>query len=626
MSLIYHGTKAIIKQVDICKINNQEIELGRGGQAIVYKAVLVIQQSDRCEKKIEIALKRIKLPKQKLINDRIYELIKREQSVYRSVKSPHIIKLYGTNLNYKNQKLDDLENLDFYFELCDGSLADLIMDPETRTDLPVNEDMALNIFQQVVEVELLLEKSQFFRSTGIKEGLFHRDMNIKNILFKKKKNKIDVKVCDFGMANYILEGIFVTLNVGTNSFQSPENKFSEQYNQEKNEVWSLGILLFCLLKGYNYYKQNSDRFNNKNDHHALIQKLELQFYTKELLINLLQTEPSKRWGYDEIKQSKWFQLFSSQKIKYLETIGPLLKFRQKCFNELSLQLIEYENFINQNNPLLQEYQIPQDLLQITLKSYQLWTWKQLEKYSGSYCYEHHCLEQIYEYNDQQQQLQNNEANLINITQELRDFFLQIDKNNLEDQQFKNFEMKQIIQYWSQIKKQTTNIAHFRPDALYYQINLLEQIQLKLLSLLSIFTQTVETQKINNKISKLKELLEKFQNLLQEQQQKLENLKDKEQTQQQKQSDQSGQQQQKDQISSPNIQLLKEEIEDLKYQIDACSIEIKQKEYTLQILEQKEKLQKTSEYLQKIKDCFKRFFNWKRQEEYNLFFKDPNEND
>lgn len=41
-------------------------------------------------------------------------------------------------------------------------------------------------------------------------------MNIKNILFKKKKNKIDVKVCDFGMANYILEGIFVTLNVGTN--------------------------------------------------------------------------------------------------------------------------------------------------------------------------------------------------------------------------------------------------------------------------------------------------------------------------------------------------------------------------------------------------------------------------
>lgn len=57
---------------------------------------------------------------------------------------------------------------------------------------------------------MLLEQSIFLRSGNVKEGLFHRDMNIKNILFKKKKNKIDVKVCDFGMANYIEEEINLT--------------------------------------------------------------------------------------------------------------------------------------------------------------------------------------------------------------------------------------------------------------------------------------------------------------------------------------------------------------------------------------------------------------------------------
>lgn len=40
------------------------------------------------------------------------------------------------------------------------------------------------------------------RSTTVYQGLFHRDINVKNILFKKKKHKIEVKVCDFGVANY----------------------------------------------------------------------------------------------------------------------------------------------------------------------------------------------------------------------------------------------------------------------------------------------------------------------------------------------------------------------------------------------------------------------------------------
>lgn len=51
------------------------------------------------------------------------------------------------------------------------------------------------------------------RSSTLFEGLYHRDINLKNILYKKKKHKIQVKVCDFGISQYIKSE--VTGHMGT---------------------------------------------------------------------------------------------------------------------------------------------------------------------------------------------------------------------------------------------------------------------------------------------------------------------------------------------------------------------------------------------------------------------------
>lgn len=38
---------------------------------------------------------------------------------------------------------------------------------------------------------------------------------------------------------------------------SPENWRMEQYDLEKNDVWSLGVLLYQLLNGYRAYNVES---------------------------------------------------------------------------------------------------------------------------------------------------------------------------------------------------------------------------------------------------------------------------------------------------------------------------------------------------------------------------------
>ena len=51
------------------------------------------------------------------------------------------------------------------------------------------------------------------------------------------------KLIDFGMANFI-EISKVTHFIGSPIYMSPQNLKSQEYNLEKNDVWSLGLILY----------------------------------------------------------------------------------------------------------------------------------------------------------------------------------------------------------------------------------------------------------------------------------------------------------------------------------------------------------------------------------------------
>lgn len=149
---------------------------------------------------VQIAIKRLFIDKKNKINNpRLIELIKREMSIYKSVKSPYIVQYYGNNIK-KGEKLEDKEYVDLYLELCDGNFVDLIK--QKNKDIIMEENEALNYFSCIIQALLLIKNSEIHRSSSIYNGSFHRDINLRNILFKKVNDRIIVKLTDFGLSQY----------------------------------------------------------------------------------------------------------------------------------------------------------------------------------------------------------------------------------------------------------------------------------------------------------------------------------------------------------------------------------------------------------------------------------------
>ena len=81
-------------------------------------------------------------------------------------------------------------------------------------------------------------------------GIIHRDLSIGNVL-QMKNHKL--AICDLGMAKWFIgntepNGLYV--NEG---YRSPEMQASSWHN-EKMDIWSVGVILHCLLLGHNPFR------------------------------------------------------------------------------------------------------------------------------------------------------------------------------------------------------------------------------------------------------------------------------------------------------------------------------------------------------------------------------------
>lgn len=81
-------------------------------------------------------------------------------------------------------------------------------------------------------------------------GVVHRDLKPENILYSNMSISSTVKVVDFGMSAFYVEGVDdpLTQPCGTVSYAAPEVINSEGYNQQA-DMWSLGVISYILLSG-----------------------------------------------------------------------------------------------------------------------------------------------------------------------------------------------------------------------------------------------------------------------------------------------------------------------------------------------------------------------------------------
>lgn len=150
------------------------------------------------------------------------------------------------------------------------------------------------------------------------KSIVHRDIKPENLLFDTDFN---LKVADFGFAT--LSNKYgdnkVRTQCGTAGYMAPEIINKAGYDGKLVDIFACGVVLFIMFAGSPpfsqatptdpYYKllmtNKADIFWNFHSKH----KNDQNFFPpeiREVIIGMLQPDPSKRWTIEKIQNSAWF--------------------------------------------------------------------------------------------------------------------------------------------------------------------------------------------------------------------------------------------------------------------------------------------------------------------------------
>jgi calcium-dependent protein kinase len=217
--------------------------------------------------------------------------INKEINILKNLDHPNIIKVYEF---YSSEKYVYIIN-----ELCTGGeLFDKIVDVKH-----FSESVACNIMRQLLSAIAYCHE----------KGVIHRDLKPENILIEsseeKNKDFFNIKVIDFGTCE-ILKKKKLTEQIGTSFYIAPE-VLKNGYN-EKCDLWSCGVILYILLCGSPpfYGKNEKEIFKKILDgnftfRHKIWNKISTE--AKNLVLKLLQVNPTKRISAQEALEDVWFQ-------------------------------------------------------------------------------------------------------------------------------------------------------------------------------------------------------------------------------------------------------------------------------------------------------------------------------
>jgi len=137
-----------------------------------------------------------------------------------------------------------------------------------------------------------------------KVGVVHRDLKPENLLLDHRNN---VKIVDFGLSNIYKNGLNFRTPCGSPCYAAPEMIQGKIYNGMQVDIWSVGVILYAMLCGFLpfddpdndvlYQKIIEGKFNLPNF---------LSDNAKDLLKNILNTDPDKRYTLRQIRSHPWF--------------------------------------------------------------------------------------------------------------------------------------------------------------------------------------------------------------------------------------------------------------------------------------------------------------------------------
>ncbi|KAF7760274.1 hypothetical protein Agabi119p4_10950 [Agaricus bisporus var. burnettii] len=185
---------------------------------------------------------------------------------------------------------------------CGGELFDYLLEKGRLT-----EDETRILFGQLCLAVAYLHES----------GIVHRDLKLENVLLDEHCR---VKLGDFGFAREYDRNNFMQTFCGTTGYASPEMLEGKKYQGPEVDVWSLGIILYCLLTGTLPFDDDDEAvMRAKVIQGDYEDPLWLSLEARDLIKQILQRDVTKRITIPQIFLHPWF---SSRKQSF-ECASPL---------------------------------------------------------------------------------------------------------------------------------------------------------------------------------------------------------------------------------------------------------------------------------------------------------------
>lgn len=246
-------------------------EIGSGSTSRVHLAVNILTQQQLTVKIIA---------KNSLPSEKELEFFRSEIRIMQSLNNQYIVKFISLQ--------EDESNFYVFMEYCKGeSLQQYIL---RHKKLSLSK--IIGIYRQICR------GVQYLHSIGVA----HRDLKPENIIICANNG---VKIIDFGLSTDNANNLRETF-CGSLVYAAPECINREPYYATKSDMWSLGIILFCMAYGRCPWKsKNTYGVIEEITHEPVNYPGKVYPMLEDTMRKLLVKNPDKRLTADELLREDW---------------------------------------------------------------------------------------------------------------------------------------------------------------------------------------------------------------------------------------------------------------------------------------------------------------------------------